>query len=101
MQHMLIFSTVTRDIIRGTNFATLYLHAHKTRDMFERMLERGETTISSEQFLIELEAGGVKPDGQDLVRNYVNGKKYLDFLDFAIYFPLFLFTHEQIMSTPL
>ena len=92
---------MTRDIIRGTSFASLYLHAHRTRDMFERMLDRGENTISSEQFLIELEAAGVKSDRQDLIRKYMNGKKYLDFLDFAIYFPLFLYTHEQIMSTPL
>ncbi|XP_065052507.1 uncharacterized protein LOC135681808 [Rhopilema esculentum] len=91
----------TRGMIRDTNFATLYLHAHKTRDLFEKMLDKGETTISSEQFLIELEAGGVKSEAQNLVRTYTDEKKHLDFLDFAIYFPLFLHTHEQIMSTPL
>ena len=77
------------------------MHAHKARDMYEKMLERDETTISAEQFIIELEAGGVGSNSQDLVRKYMKGKKYLDFLDFAIYFPLFLYTHEQIMSTPL
>ena len=58
-------------------------------------------TISAEQFLIELEAAGVKSESQYLVRTYAKKKQYLDFLDFAIYFPLFLYTHEKIMSYPL
>ncbi len=99
--HVFVFSKITRDFIGATNFGTMYAHAHKTRNLFERLFERSDTTISVEQFIIELEAGGVSAENRNIVAVDMDSREYLDFLDFVIYYPLMLFTHENIMTAPL
>eukprot|EP00794_Sanderia_malayensis_P012732 gene12732-14037_t len=66
-QRLKQMDSVSRGHIRETNFDMLYLNAHKTRDLFEQLLEENERSVSLEQFLIELEAGGVEDEKRKML----------------------------------
>ena len=91
----------TRALIKKTDFSKLYLSAYKARVLFESLLEKYEITISIEQLLLELQAGNISRENRELVEGKLRHKVSLDFLDFLIYLPLFLYTHDNILKQPL
>ncbi|XP_076445924.1 uncharacterized protein LOC143283563 [Babylonia areolata] len=61
----------------------------------------GGGSISLDQLVVELRAGGVGPQQEQEVRQKLAQHRRLDFLDFLLYVPLFVHIHQTVLTDPL
>ncbi|KAJ1163634.1 hypothetical protein NDU88_004090 [Pleurodeles waltl] len=58
-------------------------------------------SITVEQLLVELKAGGISREHEEDVQRELRHIKKLDILDFLTYLPLFVLIHNSVISNPL
>lgn len=57
--------------------------------------------LSAEQLLVELRAGGIRPEHEEAVKSQLQRIHSLDLLDFLAHLPLFLLIHSTVIANPL
>ncbi|XP_078077241.1 uncharacterized protein LOC144499059 [Mustelus asterias] len=90
-----------RSLIGKMDFKALELRVDRAKQLFLCNLESESTTISVQQFLLELKAGGISRVHEEEVRKELQHSKTLDLLDFLTYLPLFDLIHNSVVSNPL
>ncbi|XP_078272703.1 uncharacterized protein LOC144603403 [Rhinoraja longicauda] len=79
----------------------LDLKVYRAKQLFLCNLEAGASTLSVEQFLLELKAGGISREHEENVWQELRHTRELDLLDFLSYLPLFVLIHNSVISNPL
>ncbi|XP_043093884.1 uncharacterized protein LOC122343470 isoform X2 [Puntigrus tetrazona] len=59
-----------------------------------------EGCIGAEQLLVELKAGGIRPEHEASVRQELRSLRSLDLLDFLAHLPLFILIHNSVVANP-
>lgn len=59
-----------------------------------------EGCIEAEQLLVELKAGGIRPEHEASVRRELRNLRSLDLLDFLAHLPLFILIHNSVIANP-
>ncbi|XP_022106904.1 mediator of DNA damage checkpoint protein 1-like [Acanthaster planci] len=96
-----------RKLINKMNFEALEVKMQQAKELFFLLADEDDEADGGEvpiqNLVVELEAGGLKPEHVKLVVEKFNreGKGTVDFLDFLTYIPLFIDIHENIISDPL
>lgn len=57
--------------------------------------------ISAEQLLVELKAGGIRPEQEEAIKQELRHISSLDLVDFLAYRPLFVLIHNLAIANPL
>ncbi|XP_029597821.1 flocculation protein FLO11 isoform X3 [Salmo trutta] len=97
-----------RSLISKMDFHSLSLKLYKAKQLFMFLLE-GQTggavaqqgCISAEQLLVELKAGGIRPEQEEAIKQELRHISSLDLLDFLAYLPLFVLIHNSVIANPL
>ncbi len=71
------------------------------QSLWECNVDPGTNTISLDQLMIELRAGGVSYEHEIEVREKLSHLHALDLLEFLTYVPLFIMIHEAVVDNPL
>ncbi|XP_042190983.1 uncharacterized protein LOC103179917 [Callorhinchus milii] len=90
-----------RSLIGNMDFKALELRMYKARQLFLCNVDSEESSISVQQLLVELKAGGISEIHEESVRKKLWNMKALDLLDFLTYLPLFVLIHNSILLNPL
>nr|XP_006813794.1 PREDICTED: titin-like [Saccoglossus kowalevskii] len=90
-----------KNIINRLDFKMLEMKMFKSKDLFLWNVDQNTNTISIEQLMIELKAGGVSEEHQEEVQVKLGHLGRLDLLDFMTYVPLFIMLHESVVENPL
>ncbi|XP_066561588.1 uncharacterized protein LOC136750424 [Amia ocellicauda] len=90
-----------RSLIGKMDFKALELKLYKARQLFLCNIDSQANTISAEQLLVELKAGGIREEHEEAVRRELRHMQSLDLLDFLMYLPLFVLIHNSVISNPL
>ncbi|XP_019898596.2 uncharacterized protein LOC105030163 isoform X2 [Esox lucius] len=97
-----------RSLISKMDFRSLELKLYKAKQLFLFLLEgqsggsvAQQGCISAEQLLVELKAGGVRPEQEEAIKQELQHVGSLDLLDFLAYLPLFLLIHNSVITNPL
>ncbi|XP_078423772.1 uncharacterized protein LOC144696402 [Cetorhinus maximus] len=90
-----------RSMIGKMDFKALELGVDRAKQLFLCNLDSESSTISVQQFLVELKAGGISRVHEEEVRKELQHTKALDLLDFLTYLPLFVLIHNSVVSNPL
>ncbi|KAJ8007042.1 hypothetical protein DPEC_G00113470 [Dallia pectoralis] len=97
-----------RSLISKMDFCSLELKLYKAKQLFLFLLEgpaEGSVVqqgcISAEQLLVELKAGGIRPEQEEAIKQELQNVSSLDLLDFLAYLPLFLLIHKSVIANPL
>lgn len=69
--------------------------------LWECNVDNNTNTISLDQLIVELRAGGVSPAHEEEVRCKLGYLRSLDFFDFLMYVPLFIMIHQSVVNDPL
>ncbi|XP_067855357.1 uncharacterized protein [Heptranchias perlo] len=91
----------TRSLIGNMDFKALELRIYRAKQLFLCNMDPESNTISVQQFLVELKAGGISRVHEEEVRKELRHTKALDLLDFLTYLPLFVLIHNSVVSNPL
>ncbi|XP_061839659.1 uncharacterized protein [Nerophis lumbriciformis] len=98
-----------RSLVTNMDLRSLEVRLFKVKQLFLFLLEgrRGEVgslrgVISAEQFLLELKAGGIHLEEEEVaIRQKLQNLPPLDLLDFLAYLPLFMLIHKSVVANPL
>ncbi|XP_061745052.1 uncharacterized protein LOC133544043, partial [Nerophis ophidion] len=98
-----------RSLVTNMDLRSLEVRLFKVKQLFLFLLEerRGEVgslrgVISAEQFLLELKAGGIHLEEEEVaLRQKLQNLPPLDLLDFLAYLPLFMLIHKSVVANPL
>ncbi|XP_035280911.1 uncharacterized protein LOC118231321 isoform X1 [Anguilla anguilla] len=98
----------TRSLIGKLDFRTVEMKLYRAKQLFLFLLETQtgvsaaqEGLLSTEQLLMELRAGGIAPEHEEVVASQLRHVKSLDLLDFLAHLPLFLLIHSSVIANPL
>ncbi|XP_067906237.1 uncharacterized protein [Heterodontus francisci] len=100
-QKIMALDGFMRSLIGNMDFKVLELRLDRAKQLFLCNLESESTTISVQQFLVELKAGGISRVHEEEVRKELQHTRALDLLDFLTYLPLFVLIHNSVVSNPL
>ncbi|TRY65064.1 hypothetical protein DNTS_026086, partial [Danionella cerebrum] len=96
-----------RSLISKMDFKSLEMKLHKAKKLFLFLLEAQtggalapEGCIEAEQLLVELKAGGIRPEHEASVRRELRNLCSLDLLDFLAHLPLFILIHNSVIDNP-
>ncbi|XP_051976306.1 uncharacterized protein LOC127638705 isoform X2 [Xyrauchen texanus] len=96
-----------RSLISKMDFRSLEMKLCKAKNLFLFLLEAqaGGTVahqgcIEAEQLLVELKAGGIRPEHEESVRRELRNLRSLDLLDFLAHLPLFILIHNSVIANP-
>ncbi|XP_031653322.1 uncharacterized protein LOC109896663 isoform X2 [Oncorhynchus kisutch] len=97
-----------RSLISKMDFHSLALKLYKAKQLFMFLLEgqsggavAQQGCISAEQLLVELKAGGIRPEQEEAIKQELRHISSLDLLDFLAYLPLFVLIHNSVIANPL
>ncbi|XP_077956631.1 uncharacterized protein LOC120818181 isoform X3 [Gasterosteus aculeatus] len=97
-----------RSLITDMDFRSLEVRLFKAKQLFLFLMEeqQGDAgaqrgSISAEQLLLELKAGGIHLEQEAAVRLELQRIPPLDLLDFLAYLPLFMLIHKSVIANPL
>uniref|UniRef100_UPI00398ED20D uncharacterized protein isoform X1 n=2 Tax=Pristiophorus japonicus TaxID=55135 RepID=UPI00398ED20D len=90
-----------RSLVGNVDLKALEPRMYRAKQLFLCNLESESTTISVQQFLVELKAGGISRVHEEKVRKELRHTRALDLLDFLTYLPLFVLIHKSVVSNPL
>ncbi|KAJ8381951.1 hypothetical protein SKAU_G00027290 [Synaphobranchus kaupii] len=103
-----ISSDFMRSLIGKLDFRTVEMKLYRAKRLFLFLLETQagvspaqEGFLSAEQLLVELRAGGIRPEHEEVVTSQLRRLKSLDLLDFLAHLPLFLLIHSSVIANPL
>ncbi|XP_051748091.1 uncharacterized protein LOC127511352 isoform X2 [Ctenopharyngodon idella] len=95
-----------RSLISKMDFRSLEMKLYKAK-LFLFLLEAQtggavapEGCIEAEQLLVELKAGGIRPEHEASVRRELRNLRSLDLLDFLAHLPLFILIHNSVIANP-
>ncbi|XP_048886881.1 uncharacterized protein LOC125751726 isoform X2 [Brienomyrus brachyistius] len=89
-----------RSLIGELDFKALELKLSKAK-LFLFLVEAQGGSISVDQLLVELKAGGISQDHEEAVRAELRHVHSFDLLDFLAHLPLFVLIHNSVVSNPL
>ncbi|KAL1275819.1 hypothetical protein QQF64_035442, partial [Cirrhinus molitorella] len=96
-----------RTLISQMDFRSLEMKLYKAKQLFLFLLEAQtgsavvpEGCIGAEQLLVELKAGGIRPEHEESVRRELRNLHSLDLLDFLAHLPLFILIHNSVIANP-
>ncbi|XP_067284344.1 uncharacterized protein [Pseudorasbora parva] len=96
-----------RSLISKMDFRSLEIKLYKAKQLFLFLLEAQtggavppEGRIEAEQLLVELKAGGIRPEHEASVRRELRNLRSLDLLDFLAHLPLFILIHNSVIANP-
>ncbi|XP_069048916.1 uncharacterized protein [Lepisosteus oculatus] len=90
-----------RSLIGTLDFKALELKLYKAKQLFLCNMDARTRTISAQQLLVELKAGGIREEHEQAVRRELRHIRSLDLLGFLTYLPLFLLIHSSVVANPL
>ncbi|XP_061618446.1 uncharacterized protein LOC133472104 isoform X2 [Phyllopteryx taeniolatus] len=97
-----------RSLVTDMDFRSLEARLFKVKRLFLFLLEEQRADsggrrgfISAEQLLLELKAGGVRPEREAAIARELRNLPPLDLLDFLAYLPLFTLIHASVVADPL
>ncbi|XP_061662600.1 nascent polypeptide-associated complex subunit alpha, muscle-specific form isoform X2 [Syngnathoides biaculeatus] len=97
-----------RSLVTNMDFRSLEARLFKVKRLFLFLLEEQRADsgarpgfIGAEQLLLELKAGGVRPDREAAVARELRNLLPLDLVDFLAYLPLFMLIHTSVVANPL
>ncbi|XP_055046433.2 uncharacterized protein [Misgurnus anguillicaudatus] len=95
-----------RTLISKMDFKSLEMKLYKAK-LFMFLLEAQtggavvpQGCIDGEHLLVELKAGGIRPEDEASVRRELRGLRSLDLLDFLAHLPLFILIHNSVIANP-
>ncbi|KAM4678418.1 uncharacterized protein O3C94_010327 [Discoglossus pictus] len=100
-QKIAALDSFMRSLIDRLDFKALELKMYKAKQLFLCNIDSESKSISVEQLLVELKAGGISTEHEEAVRFKLSHIKELDILDFLTYLPLFVLIHNSVISNPL
>ncbi|XP_077090468.1 uncharacterized protein LOC143741856 isoform X2 [Siphateles boraxobius] len=96
-----------RSLVSKMDFKSLEMKLYKAKQLFLFLLEAQtggagapEGCIEAEQLLVELKAGGIRPEHEASVRRELRNLRSLDLLDFLAHLPLFILIHNSVIANP-
>ncbi|XP_068133034.1 uncharacterized protein [Hyperolius riggenbachi] len=100
-QKIAALDSFMRSLIDHVDFKALELKMYKAKQLFLCNIDAESKTISVEQLLVELKAGGISREHEEAAQLQLSHIKNLDILDFLTYLPLFVLIHNSVISNPL
>ncbi|XP_051546821.1 uncharacterized protein LOC127436607 [Myxocyprinus asiaticus] len=102
-----ILDEFMRSLISKMDFRSLEMKLCKAKQLFLFLLEAQaggavahQGYIEAEQLLVELKAGGIRPEHEESVRRELRNLRSLDLLDFLAHLPLFILIHNSVIANP-
>ncbi|XP_058842203.1 uncharacterized protein LOC131697438 [Acipenser ruthenus] len=90
-----------RSLIGRMDFKSLELKLYRARQLFLCNIDSQSNSISVDQLVLELKAGGISEEHEEAVCRELKHIQSLDLLDFLTYLPLFVLIHNSVISNPL
>ncbi|XP_072257249.1 uncharacterized protein [Pyxicephalus adspersus] len=100
-QKIAALDSFMRSLIDHMDFKALELKMYKAKQLFLCNIDAETKSISVEQLLVELKAGGISREHEEAAQLQLSNIKKLDILDFLTYLPLFVLIHNSVISNPL
>ncbi|XP_069483874.1 uncharacterized protein [Ambystoma mexicanum] len=100
-QKIAALDSFMRSLIGRMDFKVLELKMYNAKQLFLCNLDSQCKSMTVEQLLVELKAGGISREHEEDVRRELRHIKKLDILDFMTYLPLFILIHKSVISNPL
>ncbi|XP_044133228.1 uncharacterized protein LOC122925946 isoform X1 [Bufo gargarizans] len=100
-QKIAALDSFMRSLIDHMDFKALELKMYKAKQLFLCNIDAESKSISVEQLLVELKAGGISREHEEAAQLELSHIKKLDILDFLTYLPLFVLIHNSVISNPL
>ncbi|XP_077117224.1 uncharacterized protein LOC143773761 [Ranitomeya variabilis] len=100
-QKIAALDSFMRSLIDHMDFKALELKLYKAKQLFLCNIDAESRSISVEQLLLELKAGGISREHEEAAQLELSHIKKLDILDFLTYLPLFVLIHNSVISNPL
>ncbi|XP_073431386.1 uncharacterized protein [Dendrobates tinctorius] len=100
-QKIAALDSFMRSLIDHMDFKALELKMYKAKQLFLCNIDAESRSISVEQLLLELKAGGISREHEEAAQLELSHIKKLDILDFLTYLPLFVLIHNSVISNPL
>ncbi|PVD29315.1 hypothetical protein C0Q70_11912 [Pomacea canaliculata] len=90
-----------RNMMSELDYRNLERKLFLCKTLWECNVDNNTNTISLDQLIVELRAGGVSPAHEEEVRCKLGYLRSLDFFDFLMYVPLFIMIHQSVVNDPL
>ncbi|XP_067392212.1 serine-rich adhesin for platelets-like [Emydura macquarii macquarii] len=90
-----------RSLIGCMDFKALELKMYNARQLFLWNIDSQSSSITVDQLLVELKAGGISEEHEKAVQRELQHIQKLDLLDFLTYLPLFILIHNSVIANPL
>lgn len=100
-QRLAVLDEFAKILILRLDFKELDLKLQKAKRLFSCYVDEAKKTISLEELILGLTAGGLTADQKEQTLKVLGKTASLDFLDFLTYMPLFIHIHDHIMQDPL
>ncbi|XP_077328273.1 uncharacterized protein LOC143962744 isoform X2 [Lithobates pipiens] len=100
-QKIAALDSFMRSLIDHMDFKALELKMCKAKQLFLCNIDAESKSISVDQLLVELKAGGISREHEEAAQLQLSHIKKLDILDFLTYLPLFVLIHNSVISNPL
>ncbi|KAM5171222.1 uncharacterized protein ACMZJ9_003966 [Mantella aurantiaca] len=100
-QKIAALDSFMRSLIDHVDFKALELKMCKAKQLFLCNIDAESKSISVQQLLVELKAGGISREHEEAAQLQLSHIKKLDILDFLTYLPLFVLIHNSVISNPL
>ncbi|KAM9311624.1 uncharacterized protein PAF06_009460 [Gastrophryne carolinensis] len=100
-QKIAALDSFMRSLIDHMDFKALELKMYKAKQLFLCNIDVESKSITVEQLLVELKAGGISREHEEAAQLQLSHIKKLDILDFLTYLPLFVLIHNSVISNPL
>ncbi|XP_034613115.1 uncharacterized protein LOC117869766 [Trachemys scripta elegans] len=100
-QKITALDSFMRALIGRMDFKALELKMYNARQLFLWNIDSHSSSITVDQLLVELKAGGISEEHEKAVQRELRHIQKLDLLDFLTYLPLFVLTHNSVIANPL
>lgn len=100
-QRLAVLDEFAKILILKLNFKELDIKLQKAKRLFLCYVDEAKKTISLEDLILGLTAGGLTVDQREQTLKVLGRTAALDFLDFLTYIPLFIHIHDHILQDPL
>lgn len=100
-QRVAVLDEFAKILIMKLDFRELDYKLQKAKRLFLCYVDETKKTISLEELMLGLTAGGLTADQRKETLKVLGKTTTLDFLDFLTYIPLFIHIHDHILQDPL
>ncbi|XP_022791959.1 uncharacterized protein LOC111331165 isoform X2 [Stylophora pistillata] len=100
-QRVAVLDEFAKILISKLDFRELDFKLQKAKRLFLCYVDEATKTISLEELMLGLTAGGLSDDQKEQTMKILGKTACLDYLDFLTYIPLFIHIHDHILQDPL